>query len=68
MQRQIIVLGNLLDPNNRTNANARIYSGGGIAPTIGASNFGHEKLIISKKRKDETGNNNRTKERILNNS
>lgn len=41
---------------------------GGIAPTIGASNFGHEKLIISKKRKDETGNNNRTKERILNNS
>lgn len=45
---RIIVLGNLMDPLNINYSNYRVYSGGGIAPTIGASGFGKDRLVMTK--------------------
>ena len=45
---EIIVLGNLYDPTNVNSSNGRVYDGGGIAPTLGASHFGQEKYIMEK--------------------
>ena len=43
---QIIVLGNIYDDTNTFCSNGRVYDGGGIAPSIGASNFGHERFVL----------------------
>ena len=43
---QIIVVGNIYDNTNEFCSNGRVYSGGGIAPTIGASNFAREKYVL----------------------
>lgn len=43
---QIIVLGNIYDETNTFCSNGRVYGGGGIAPTIGATNFGHERYVL----------------------
>ena len=48
MKNEIIVLGNMYDSTNKFLASGRVYSGGGIAPTIGASHFGCEKYIMEK--------------------
>lgn len=48
MKNKIIVVGNIFDTTNKTHASGRVYSGGGIAPTIGASHFGMEKYILEK--------------------
>lgn len=45
------MLGNFIDQTNETNAQARVYDGGGIAPTIGASNFGHERYVLIEQKK-----------------
>jgi hypothetical protein len=47
---QIIVLGNILDETNTFCSNGRVYDGGGIAPSIGASNFGHERYVLEIKK------------------
>jgi hypothetical protein len=47
---QIIVLGNIYDETNTFCSNGRVYSGGGIAPSIGASNFGHERFVLEAKK------------------
>ena len=47
---QIIVLGNIYDETNTFCSNGRVYSGGGIAPSIGASNFGHERFVLETKK------------------
>lgn len=43
---QIIVLGNIYDETNTFCSNGRVYSGGGIAPSIGASHFGTERYVL----------------------
>lgn len=43
---QIIVVGNIYDDTNEFCSNGRVYGGGGIAPTIGASNFAREKYVL----------------------
>lgn len=43
---QIIVVGNIYDSNNVFCAAGRVYDGGGIAPTLGASRFAREKYIL----------------------
>lgn len=43
---QIIVVGNIHDSNNVFCANGRVYDGGGISPTLGASHFAIEKYIL----------------------
>lgn len=48
MSNKIIVLGNIMDPLNINYSNYRVYSGGGIAPTIGASGFGRDRLVMKK--------------------
>lgn len=43
---QIIVLGNLYDESNVNYSNYRVYDGEGVAPTVGSSNFGHERYVL----------------------
>ena len=43
---ELIVLGNIYDSQNINCSNGRVYDGGGIAPTIGATNFGHERYAL----------------------
>ena len=57
---KLIVLGNIQDESNEFMSNGRVYDGGGIAPTIGASNFGHEKFILEQKPMETTDDKNQT--------
>lgn len=43
---EIIVVGNIYDETGKNKAAGRVYGGGGIAPTLGASHFCQEKLIL----------------------
>lgn len=46
MEREIIVVGDLFEENGHGSAAGRVYSGGGIAPALGASHFQQEKWIL----------------------
>ena len=54
---QIIVLGNIYDETNQTQASGRVYGGGGIAPTVGACHFQQEKWIIEVTRIEDINSN-----------
>lgn len=56
---KIIVVGNLYDERNEYKANGRVYSGGGIAPTLGSCHFQTDKWIIEITRLEDGANNSR---------
>ena len=60
MSKQLIVVGNIFDDKNEFCSNGRVYDGGGIAPTIGSSNFGHERYVLEKKPTETTNDKNQT--------
>lgn len=48
MTDKVIVVGDLWEDNGHSSMAGRVYSGGGIAPTIGASHFQQIKYVLVK--------------------
>lgn len=50
---KINVVGNIFDEDNETHANGRVYDENGIMATLGSSNFGRERYVVTTKGKKQ---------------